>query len=400
MEKKKTVVLGVTGCIAAYKACEILRLLQKAGVTVKVVMTESATEFVGPLTFSALTGENVPYRFSQDANDPIPHIRIAKEADLFLVAPCTANVMAKIAHGIADDLLTSSVLACPSPLMLAPAANVNMYTNPATQANIETLKERGVHIVEGDSGYLACGDEGKGRLADPQVIVDEALRILGLSCNDYAGKKVMITAGPTIEPIDPVRYITNFSSGKTGYALAKAAADRGAEVTIVSGPVAVDAPAGVKVIKVQTAQQMFDACNEVFPSTDIAIFAAAVADMRPKEKAENKLKKGLDSEALNAIQLAENPDIIATLAAGKTHQTVVGFAAETQNVIENARKKLVAKNADMIIANKVGNGLAFGTDGNEIWLVQKEGTEHVPFMMKPELSNIVLDKILQIRSCN
>lgn len=400
MEHQKTVLLGVTGCIAAYKSCEIVRLLQKAGVRVRVVMTESATKFVTPLTFEALTHEKAPYAFFDEGEDPIPHISLAQQADLFLIAPCTANTLAKLAYGMADNLLTSTALACPAPVVVAPSANVNMYTNPATQSNMEVLRNRGVRVIEADSGYLACGDQGKGRLADPQDIVNEVLRLLGVARGDMQGMKVMITAGPTIEPIDPVRYITNFSSGKTGYSLANAAARRGADVTIVSGPVAVDAPVGVKVVRVQTARQMLEACEREFPQTDIAIFAAAVADMRPADCAPNKLKKGLNAEALQAIKLAENPDIIATLACDKQHQTVIGFAAETQNVIENAKIKLSAKNADLIIANQVGNGRAFGTDGNEIWLVGKEETEHVPFMMKPELANIVLDKILQIRSCN
>ncbi|MBO4364805.1 MAG: bifunctional phosphopantothenoylcysteine decarboxylase/phosphopantothenate--cysteine ligase CoaBC [Eggerthellaceae bacterium] len=395
MKNQKTVLLGITGCIAAYKACEVVRLLQKAGIRVKVVMTEHATEFVGPTTFRALTHEKVAVGLFDDPEDPIHHISLAEEADLFLIAPCTANVMAKVACGIADDLLTTTALATQAPLLIAPAMNVHMYENRVTQENMERLRERGVKFVEAGEGYLACGDVGRGRLVEPVEIADSVLCELGMH-GDMKGISLLITAGPTIEPIDPVRYITNFSSGKTGYSLAQAASRRGADVTIVSGPVAVDAPVGVNVIRVQTARQMYDACCEVFPDVDIAIFAAAVADMRPKDIAENKLKKGLDSEALKAIELAENPDILATLGKAKTHQVVIGFAAETRDVIENARKKLYAKNADMIIANKVGNGLAFGTDGNEIWLVRDEGEEHVPFMMKPELANIVLDKTLEI----
>ena len=398
MSDQKTVVLGVTGCIAAYKACEILRGLQKAGVRVKVMMTRRGAEFVGPVSFAALSGFPVQTDFGQLESDPIPHISLAAEADLMLIAPCTANTMAKIAHGIADDLLSSAVLANTAPLMVVPAMNVHMYENAATQDNIRTLRGRGVTVMEAAKGYLACGEEGRGRMPEPAEVVEEALRLLGVAAGDMQGMRVMITAGPTIEPIDPVRYITNFSSGKTGYSLARAAARRGAEVTIVSGPVAVDAPTGVKVISVQTARQMYDACADLFPESDIAIFAAAVADMRPRDCAENKLKKGLDAEALKAIELAENPDIIATLAKTKVNQTVIGFAAETQDVIENARKKLLAKNADMIIANKVGNGLAFGTEGNEIWLIKPESDEHIPYMLKPELADIVLDKTLELRA--
>lgn len=397
MKQRKTVLLGVTGCIAAYKACEIVRLLQKAGIRVKVVMTEHAAEFVGPTTFRALTHEPVAVGLFDDPSDPIHHISLAEEADLVLVAPCTANVLAKMAHGIADDLLTTTMLATTAPVLVAPAMNVHMYENRATQENMEHLRERGVRFVDADEGYLACGDVGKGRLAEPVAIVDQVLRVLGMH-GDMKGISMLITAGPTIEPIDPVRYITNFSSGKTGYSLARAASRRGADVTVVSGPVAVDAPVGVNVVHVQTAREMYEACCDVFPNVDVAIFAAAVADMRPKDRAQNKLKKGLDSESLKAIELAENPDIIATLAKTKTHQLVIGFAAETENVIENARIKLKAKNADMIIANKVGNGLAFGTDGNEIWLVCADGEEHVPYMLKPELANVVLDKTLEIMS--
>lgn len=395
MQGQKTVLLGVTGCIAAYKSCEILRLLQKASVRVKVVMTEHATQFVGPTTFRALTHERVAIGLFDDPDDPIHHVSLAEEADIFLIAPCTANVLAKLASGFADDLLTTTALATQAPILVAPAMNVHMYENRVTQENMERLRDRGVHILEASAGYLACGDIGRGRMAEPEEIADRVLRELDL-LGDMRGIRVLITAGPTIEPIDPVRYITNFSSGKTGYSLARAAAMRGADVTIVSGPVAVDAPVGVKVVHVETARQMYDACCEVFPHVDIAIFAAAVADMRPKDVAANKLKKGMDAEALRAIELAENPDILATLATTKTHQVVVGFAAETQDVIENARKKLLAKHADMIIANRVGNGLAFGTEGNEIWMVHEEGEEHVPFMMKPELANVILNKTLEI----
>jgi phosphopantothenoylcysteine decarboxylase/phosphopantothenate--cysteine ligase len=395
MRERKTVLLGITGCIAAYKSCEILRLLQKAGVRVKVVMTEHATKFVGPTTFRALTHERVAIGLFDDPDDPIHHVSLAEEADAFLIAPCTANVLAKLAAGIADDLLTTTALATQAPILVAPAMNVHMYENRVTQENMERLRDRGVRILGAGEGYLACGDVGRGRMAEPEAIADRVLRELGL-LGDMKGIQMLITAGPTIEPIDPVRYITNFSSGKTGYSLARAAAMRGADVTVVSGPVAVDAPIGVNVVHVQTARQMYDACCEVFPNVDIAIFAAAVADMRPKDIAVTKLKKGMDAEALRAIELAENPDILATLAATKTHQVVVGFAAETQDVIENARKKLFAKHADMIIANKVGNGLAFGTDGNEVWIVRNDGEEHVPFMMKPELANVILSKTLEI----
>lgn len=394
---KKTVLLGVTGGIAAYKSCEIVRGLQKAGVRVKVVMTEHATKFVTPLTFRALTHEEVAVGMFDDApSDPIHHISLAEEADLFLIAPATVNVIAKIANGICDDLLTTTACACTAPLIVCPAANVHMYESPANQRNMGLLTLHGAKIIEADAGYLACGDVGKGRLADVDEIVRQTLLELGLT-GDMRSTSVLITAGPTIEPIDPVRYITNFSSGKTGYALAKAAYERGADVTIVSGPVAVEAPEGVHVVHVRTAREMRDAVAEAFPKCDIGIFAAAVADLRPKGEADHKLKKGVDDAALQTIELAQNPDILAEMGAHKQEgQVVVGFAAETNDVIANARKKLIAKHADMIIANHVGRGLAFGTEGNEIWMITPDTVEHVPYMLKHELAHVILDKTIEL----
>ena len=323
----KTVLLGVTGCIAAYKSCEIVRALQKAGVRVKVVMTEHATEFVGPTTFRALTHEKVAVGLFDDPEDPIHHVSLAQEADAFLIAPCTANVIAKIANGIADDLLTTTALATTAPLIIAPAMNVNMYDNGATRYNIGKRHIRGARIVEAGDGYLACGDVGKGRLADIEDIVGATLDELGVR-RDLDGRRVMVTAGPTVEPIDPVRYISNRSSGKTGYAIARAAALRGADVTLVSGPVSLPAPEGVRVVRVRTAHEMLEAAEGAFRDADIAVFAAAVADMRPRAVSNRKLKKGRDGDELGAIELVENPDILATLAARKDRQVVVGFAAE------------------------------------------------------------------------
>ena len=304
--------------------------------------------------------------------DPIHHISLAEEADAFVIAPCTANVLAKLANGIADDLLTTTALACTAPLVLAPAMNVHMYEAAATRYNIGKLGIRGAVFVEADEGYLACGDVGRGRLADPAAIVARTLEVLGVK-QDLEGKHVMITAGPTVEPIDPVRYISNRSSGKTGYAIARAARRRGAEVTLVSGPVSIPAPTDVRVVNVKTALEMLQACEEVFPSADIALFSAAVADMRPAHAADHKLKKGAADADLGTIQLVENPDILATLGAKKMpHQVVVGFAAETDNVIANAQAKLVKKNADVIVANRVGEGLAFGTDDNAVCFVDAD----------------------------
>ena len=390
----KTVLLGVTGCIAAYKSCEIVRALQKAGVRVKVVMTEHATEFVGPTTFRALTHEKVAVGLFDDPEDPIHHVSLAQEADAFLIAPCTANVIAKIANGIADDLLTTTALATTAPLIIAPAMNVNMYDNGATRYNIGKLHIRGARIVEAGDGYLACGDVGKGRLADIEDIVSATLDELGVR-RDLDGRRVMVTAGPTVEPIDPVRYISNRSSGKTGYAIARAAALRGADVTLVSGPVSLPAPEGVRVVRVRTAHEMLEAAEEAFRDADIAVFAAAVADMRPRAVSDRKLKKSLDGDELGAIELVENPDILATLAARKDRQVVVGFAAETNDVVPNAEAKLAAKRADFVVANQVGEGMAFCTDDNAVWFVDAEEVEELPRMPKSRLADEILDKAMQ-----
>lgn len=395
MSDQKTVVLGVTGCIAAYKSCEILRALQKRNVRVKVVMTQHATHFVDPVTFRALTHEKVAVDLFDDPTDPIHHISLAQEADLFLIAPCTANVMAKLAYGLADDLLSTSALATTAPVMLAPAMNVHMYENPVTQENMAKLKARGVRFIEPDAGYLACGDVGKGRLAEPDDIAEAALKVLE-GKQDLAGKRVMITAGPTEEPIDPVRFITNRSSGKMGYSIAVAAAQRGAQVTLISGPVQLDEPNGVEVVHVQTAQQMFEAANAAFKDADIAIFSAAVADVRPAHPANKKLKKGFDDAKLDNVELVQNPDILATMGKKKDQQLVVGFAAETNDVVANGLRKLATKHADMIVANEVGHGKAFGTEGNEAWLLTEDENEHLPFMPKAELADVILDKSLQL----
>lgn len=454
--ERPCVLVGVTGCIAAYKAGEIVRGLQKAGVRVKVVMTEHGTHFVDPVTFRALTHEKVAVGLFDDPSDPIHHISLAQECDVFLIAPCTANVMAKVACGIADDLLSTTALATTATLVIAPAANVHMYEAAATQENMATLRRRGVRFIEGDAGYLACGDVGRGRLADPAVIVRETLGLLaervGLdalreACEQHgevpfaavmeqisaasprhpercaesasapiptdasqpgavadgaatmpagalAGRTVLVTAGPTVEPIDSVRYISNYSSGKMGYAIAEAAAAAGARVVLVSGPVALAAPAGVEVVPVKTARDMLAAAASVFPAADAAIFAAAVADLRPANPADRKLKKGRDDAALANVPLTENPDILATLAAGKRpDQYVVGFAAETNDVLMNAHAKLQKKNADMIVANQVGDGLAFGTDNNEVWLVTEGDDVLLPLMSKRAVAERLVEVV-------
>ena len=389
---KKTVLVGVTGCVAIYKACEIVRGLQKAGLRAKVVMTEHATEFVNPALFRALTREPVAVGLFDDApGDPIHHISLSKEADLFVIAPCTANVIGKIANGIADDLLTTTAMATTAPLVIAPAMNVNMYESAANQENMATLKRRGVRFIDSESGYLACGDVGKGRLADPDVIVSEIVEMIGVK-RDLEGKRVLVTTGPTVEPIDPVRFISNPSSGKTGFALAEAARERGAEVCLVAGPVALDDLPDVETVRVKTALEMLDAVSRRFDGSDIAVFSAAVSDFRPKDPAASKLKKGACDSRLSSIELVENPDILATMGARKhAGQLVVGFAAETEDVVENARKKLVKKNADAIVGNLVGDGKGFGTDDNEAVIVTHDDVVRIPLMSKRELADAILD---------
>lgn len=396
---RKTVLVGVTGCIAAYKSCELVRALQKKGYRVKVVMTKNATHFVDPTTFRALTNEPVAIDLFVGAADPIYHISLAAEADLFIIAPCTANVAAKIACGLADDLLTTTALATEAPLVIAPAMNVHMYENDITQRNLRALSERGVRIIEAEEGYLACGEKGKGRMPDSEYlacIVDDMLCgacIAGAA--DLTGKRIMITAGPTIEPIDPVRFISNPSSGKMGYALAKAACERGAEVVLISGPVHLDAPAGVTAISVKTARDMMDACEREFPLCDIALFSAAVSDMRPAQSAASKLKKGIDDEALATIRLVENPDILRTCARNKKpDQIVIGFAAETDDVIENAKRKLESKGACAIVANDVSAGKAFGSDDDEAFFVTSDKVKPFGFLSKRELAWAILDEVV------
>ena len=391
---QKTIVLGVTGCIAAYKSCALVREFQKAGHRVKVIMTEHATHFVDPVTFRALTHEKVAIDLFDDPSDPIHHISLAQEADIFLIAPCTANMMAKIAHGIADDLLSTAALATTAPLVIAPAMNVHMYEAAATQDNMKALRSRDVKFIEPDAGYLACGDVGKGRLSEPADIAKEVIALFDEK-KDLVGKKFLITAGPTRERIDPVRYITNDSSGKMGFALAEAARDRGAEVTLVSGPVSLEDPSGVNVVKIESARDLLEACKEPFESCDAAIFAAAVADKRPARMADAKLKKGQDDDLLGHIELIDNPDVLATLAANKEHRVVVGFAAETNDVLANARKKLEKKGADFIVANEVGHGKAFGTADNEVWFVSKSGEEHEPAASKRQISDAILDQVVK-----
>ncbi len=396
------ITLGVTGGVAAYKAAELVRRLQQDGFTLQVVMTRGAREFVTPLTFAALSGQKViTDLFGESGGEAnlesaIEHIAVAQRTDLLLVAPATADILAKFARGIADDFLTTLYLASTAPVVLAPAMNVNMWNHAATQENVEMLRARGVKIVDPDEGYLACGMTGAGRLAGQEAIVaavHEALHAV----RDLAGERILVTAGPTCEDLDPVRYLTNRSSGKMGYAVAKAAARRGANVILVSGPTSLETPAGVERISVRSAEEMQRAVQEKVASCSIAIFAAAVADYRPAQTSGQKIKRNKESLT---ISLEPTPDILAGVARNKGERFIVGFAAETDHVAENARKKLAAKNADLIVANDVTTeGAGFDHDTNVVTLFARDGRDlALPRMSKNEVAQRVLDEIVRLRS--
>ncbi|NTW27786.1 MAG: bifunctional phosphopantothenoylcysteine decarboxylase/phosphopantothenate--cysteine ligase CoaBC [Coriobacteriia bacterium] len=388
--QKPTVILGVTGCIAAYKACELARTLMRAGCRVKVVMTEAATHFVGPTTFRALTGEPVAVGMWDAAGAAIHHISLAEEADVFVVAPATANTLAKLACGRADDLLSTSALATQAPLVLAPAMNVHMWRAEATQAAMATLRVRGAGVVEPDSGELACGDIGEGRLATVEAIAEAVLAEVHRS-RDLAGVRVLVTAGPTQEPLDAVRFIGNRSSGKAGYAIAEEAARRGAHVTLVSGPTVLPDPFGVTTVRVNTAESMRDAVVREYPQTDVVVASAAVSDFRPKAPAGHKQKK---ADAPLVLELERTPDILAGLGADKGDRVLVGFAAETSDCVKYASEKLVAKNLDLVVANDVSTeGLGFGSDTNRVWLVSAEGVDALPVMSKKAIAQRIWDRI-------
>ncbi len=389
------ILVGVTGCIAAYKACEVVREFQRAGHEVSVVMTAAAQQFVGLATFQALTQGCAKTSLFGDA-EPIPHIALAEEADAFVIAPATANVCAKLAHGIADDLLTSTALACTCPVFVAPAMNVHMYENAATQANLDALRSRGVRVITPDAGYLACGDVGPGKLPEPSVIARTVLDAL-LSAGALAGKRVLVTSGPTVEPIDAVRFISNRSSGKMGAAIVRAALDAGAHVTVVSGPVSVAYDARAEVVWVETAAEMLSAAEDAFADADAAICAAAVADMRPERAEARKLKKGRDDAALASIPLVENPDILSALGHGKrVGQVVVGFAAETEDVLSNAQEKLIRKQADLIVANDVSEGAVFGADADEASFVTPSGGERLGLLPKTEVAARLVERLAEM----
>ena len=394
------ITLGVTGGVAAYKAAELVRRLQQEGFSVEVAMTRAACEFIAPLTFAALTGKKVITGLfaesSGDANleSAIEHIAVAQRTDLLLVAPATADIIAKFSRGISDDFLSTLYLATTAPVVVAPAMNVNMWNHPATQENLERLRSRGVHVVNPNEGYLACGMTGAGRLAGQDAIVSTVREVLQLR-RDLEGQTVLLTAGPTQEDLDPVRFLSNRSSGRMGYAVAEAAAQRGAKVILVTGPTALDTPTGVTRVDVRTAAEMLHSVEEKFSDATIAIFAAAVADYRPAEAASRKIKKTAGDITL---RLEPNPDILATIARKKGHRLIVGFAAETDRVAENARKKLTVKNADLIVANDVtAEGAGFDIDTNVVTLFARDGRDlALPKLTKREVAHRILDEVVRL----
>lgn len=397
MLKGRHIVLGVTGGIAAYKACEVVSRLRKLGAEVDVIMTKNAAKLVQPLTFETLSARPVAIdTFERAESWDVRHISLAQKAELMLIAPATANLMAKLAHGIADDMLTTTLLATKAPILIAPAMNTGMWTAEATQSNLAVLKRRGVRFVGPDSGALACGDVGAGRMSEPEAIVEAALQIL-CPVRDMEGLNVLVTAGPTVERIDPVRYITNDSSGKMGYALAEVAARRGARVTLISGSVGLKPPEGVSLVSVKSTQELYDAMLEACDNQQIIVQAAAPADYRVESVSEHKLKKR-GGEPLT-LRLVENPDVAKAVGERKRDgQILIGFAAETRDVLANARHKLDSKHLDMIVANDVTQaGAGFNVDTNIVTLVTREGETALPLMSKREVAERIWDSALELR---
>lgn len=392
MLKGKHILLGVTGSIAAYKIANLASMLVKLNADVHVIMTKNAKQFISPITFETLTGNKViDDTFERNSGYHVAHIAMAAEADVVMIAPATANVIAKLAHGIADDMLTSTMLACTAPVLVSPAMNTHMYENPVTQENMEKLGSRGYKLIEPSSGYLACGDTGKGKMPEPEVLLDCILQEIACE-KDMAGKKVLITAGPTRESLDPVRFLTNHSTGKMGYALAENAARRGAEVILVSGPTQLKKPRFVKVVDVITAEEMFRAVEKEFDRQDIVVMSAAVADYRPATVADQKIKK---SDGEMSIPLERTTDILGTLTSRKKQQFICGFSMETEHMLENSRAKLKKKNLDMIVANNLKvAGAGFGTDTNIVTVITEESSEELPIMTKEEVARAIFDRIL------
>lgn len=395
MLKGKTVLLGVSGGIAAYKAAALASALVKQHAAVEVVMTKNATEFVTPLTFEQLTGRRVMVdTFDRNFSHQVEHIALAERTDLVIVAPATANVCAKFAHGLADDMLTTTVLACRCPKLIAPAMNTNMFENPVTQDNLKLLEHYGWEIIPPASGRLACGAVGKGKLPEPEVLLDYVMRFLAMP-HDLEGKGVLVTAGPTQEALDPVRYLTNHSSGKMGCAIAKMAMLRGADVTLVCGPLSVTPPPFVKTVNVVSAQDMFDAVTSLAPKSDLIFKAAAVADYTPAEYNDQKMKKS-DNDL--SIPLKRTKDILKYLGEHRTDgQVICGFSMETQNMIENSKKKLQSKNIDMICANNLKTeGAGFGVDTNVITVITESEVKELPLQSKESAANAILDESLKL----
>lgn len=394
MFTNRTIVLGVTGSIAAYKIASLASMLVKQHASVHVIMTQNATNFINPITFETLTGHKcLVDTFDRNFEFQVEHVSLAKQADLMLIAPASANVIGKTAHGIADDMLTTTVLACKAPVYVSPAMNTNMYENPIVQDNLRTLEKYGMKVIDPASGYLACGDTGAGKMPEPQTLFAYIEAELAHK-KDLSGKRVLVTAGATQEALDPVRYLTNHSTGKMGYALAKAAMVRGAQVTLVSGQTNLEPPLFVDLVPVISAQDMYEAVESRFDETDVLIMAAAVADYRPKEYVDQKIKKKAGD---NVLELARTTDIIGTLSARKKQgQFLCGFSMETEHMLENSKKKLQKKHLDMIVANNLRTeGAGFGKDTNVVTLIREDGQMELPKLSKLEVSHRILDEIVQ-----
>ena len=395
--KGKNIILGVTGSIAAYKIAGLASALKKRGADITVIMTENATNFINPITFETLTGNKcLVDTFDRNFQYSVEHVSLAKKADVFIVAPASCDVIAKAAHGIADDMLTTTLMACTCPKIFAPAMNTRMYENPINQDNMKTLEHYGMSVITPATGYLACGDTGAGKMPEPEILLEHI--IYALTEKDLIGKKVMVTAGPTREVMDPVRYLSNFSTGKMGYAIARAAAYRGAKVTLISGPVALTTPLRVERIDVVSSSDMADAVFDLAKYQDIIIKAAAVADYRPKTISDNKIKKKDDDLT---IDLERTTDILSKLGqekknSGLNNQFICGFSMETENMVENARGKLERKNIDMIVANNVKvDGAGFGTDTNVVTLIDRSSTTELPIMTKSDVADKLLSEIIK-----